>query len=202
MWYFFSGLERKEEELGSFSASFSKANSKSNLTAFLPFLHLGKGRTQDGSKEKKEGRIFKSNALRWVSLVQHLKGFWEISVSLAYFQVAGKANQWNKFKMLTSLKAKLLGSVGRYGYTEQSAIGCKYKTIYCEENLRSRKTLHMFPWGLIISRKGVLRQGVVEPDPTGKELQQTDPTSSSSSYWKGNKATGHLWSTLSTANIF
>lgn len=75
MWYFFSGLERKEEELGSFYASFSKANSKSNLTAFLPLLHLGKGRTQDGSKEKNEGRIFKSNALRWVSLVQHLKGF-------------------------------------------------------------------------------------------------------------------------------
>lgn len=57
MWYFFSGLERKEEELGSFSASFPQANSNSNLTGFfffLLFLYLGKGRTQEISKEKKK----------------------------------------------------------------------------------------------------------------------------------------------------
>ena len=58
--------------------------------------------------------------------------------------------------------------------------------------LRSRKAIHKFPWGLIISHKDVLRLGVVELNETRKELQQTDSTSSNPSHWKGYRAIGHL----------
>lgn len=56
--------KKKEEELRLFSASFPRPILNPIglyfFFFFLQFLHLGKGRTHEGSKEKKEGRIFKS----------------------------------------------------------------------------------------------------------------------------------------------
>lgn len=60
--------------------------------------------------------------------------------------MAGKANKWNEYEMLTLMEVKLLCNVGLYGDTHDSTMGYKYKMEFIlRNNWEARKQYTISP---------------------------------------------------------
>lgn len=129
MWYFFSGLERKEEELGSFSASFPQANSNSNLTGFF-FFAVPLLRKRKNSRNIKREKEEYSSQMPWSGypLFSFPRGFKNFLCPLLIFRSLAKPTSGMNLKCSWTWKSSCCSLWDGYGYTQHSTTGYNYKT--------------------------------------------------------------------------